>query len=92
VLVTTESSLKNAKLLVVDDSHSNRRLLQAIFGSHGCDVALAESGDAALPALEAHAPDIVLLDLRMPGLDGIQTLRRLRPAAPNIHLDAHLVR
>ncbi len=84
MLVTTESSLKNAKLLVVDDSHSNRRLLQAIFGSHGCDVALAESGDAALPALEAHAPDIVLLDLRMPGLDGIQTLRRLRPAAPNI--------
>lgn len=83
MVTTEESPLKNAKLLVVDDSGSNRRLLQAIFGSAGCDVALAESGDEALPALEAHAPDIVLLDLRMPGIDGIQTLRRLRPAAPN---------
>jgi DNA-binding NtrC family response regulator len=84
VFTTTESSLKNTKLLVVDDSQTNRRLLQAIFGSEGCDVAVAESGDEALPALQAHAPDIVLLDVRMPELDGIQTLRRLRPAAPNI--------
>ena len=82
MLTTAESSLKNTKLLVVDDSQSNRRLLQAIFGSEGCDVALAESGDEALPALKAHAPDIVLLDLRMPGFDGIQTLQRLGPPRP----------
>jgi DNA-binding NtrC family response regulator len=84
VLTTTESSLKNAKLLVVDDSQANRRLLDAIFRSEGCEVALAESGDQALPALREHTPDIVLLDVRMPGLDGIQTLRRLRPVAPDI--------
>ena len=84
MLTNVDSSLKNTRLLVVDDSQANRRLLQAIFGSEGCDVDLAENGDEALPAIEAHAPDIVLLDVRMPGLDGIQTLRRLRPAAPNI--------
>ena len=84
MLTTTDTSLKNTRLLVVDDSQTNRRLLQAIFGSEGCDVAVAESGDEALPALEAHSPDIILLDVRMPGVDGIQTLRRLRPAAPNI--------
>jgi DNA-binding NtrC family response regulator len=84
VLITTESALKNTKLLVVDDSHINRQLLKAIFGSAGCEVALAESGEQALPALTANTPDIVLLDLRMPGLDGIQTLQQLRPAAPNI--------
>ena len=84
MLTTTESSLRNAKLLVVDDSQANRRLLDAIFRSEGCEVALAESGDQALPALREHTPDIVLLDVRMPGLDGIQTLRRLRPVAPDI--------
>jgi DNA-binding NtrC family response regulator len=84
VLITPESALKNTKLLVVDDSHSNRQLLQAIFGSEGCEVALAESGEEALPALLASSPDLVLLDLQMPGLDGIQTLQRLRPVAPNV--------
>jgi len=84
VLANAESPLKNTKLLVVDDSHSNRRLLQAIFGSEGCEVALVGSGDEALPAIAAHAPDAVLLDLRMPGLDGIQTLRRMKQAAPNL--------
>ena len=45
---------------------------------------LAESGDEALSALKTHAPDLVLLDLKMPGLDGIETLRRLRAAAPEL--------
>jgi DNA-binding NtrC family response regulator len=81
---TTEFILKDVKLLVVDDNHINRRLLQALFEAEGCAVALAESGEEALPALKTHAPDIVLLDLRMPGLDGIETLRRMRAAAPEV--------
>ncbi len=84
MLASGEPTLKNTKVLVVDDNHSNRRLLQALFGSEGCSVALAESGDEALPALETYAPDIVLLDLRMPGCDGIQTLRRMRSVAPEV--------
>lgn len=86
VLTSAQSTLKNTKLLVIDDSSSNRRLLQAIFGSEGCEVALAGSGDEALPAIAAQLPDIVLLDVRMPGLDGIQTLRRLRVAAPKLQV------
>ena len=80
-----ESALKNIKLLVVpDDNHINRRLLQALFHSEGCVVTLAENGYEALPALQAHSPDIVLLDLKMPGMDGIQTLRELRSAKTGI--------
>jgi DNA-binding NtrC family response regulator len=82
--MTADSILKDVKLLVVDDNHINRRLLQALFASEGCDVTLAESGDEALPALQTRTPDIVLLDLKMPGPDGIETLRRLRVAAPEL--------
>jgi len=83
-LTSAVSALKNVKLLVVDDNQANRRLLEAIFDSEGCEVSLAESGDAALPAVATHRPDVVLLDLRMPGLDGIETLRNLRTAAPRL--------
>ena len=82
--MTADSILKDVKLLVVDDNHINRRLLQALFAAEGCLVTLAESGDEALSALKTHAPDLVLLDLKMPGLDGIETLRRLRAAAPEL--------
>jgi DNA-binding NtrC family response regulator len=83
-LTSAVPALKNVKLLVVDDNQANRRLLEAIFDSEGCEVSLAESGEDALPAVAAHRPDIVLLDLRMPGLDGIETLRNLRSTAPRL--------
>ena len=73
-----ESALNSVRILVVDDDQLNRALLRAIFEAEGCHVALADGGAAGLDALTAQSIDIVLLDLRMPGLDGIETLRRMR--------------
>lgn len=66
------------KVLVVDDNAANRLLAEAILGHAGYTVELAESGRAALAAFEAGPPSLVLLDVLMPGMDGFETLGRLR--------------
>ncbi len=66
------------KVLVVDDNAANRLLAEAILGHAGYTVELAESGRAALAAFEASVPSLVLLDVLMPGMDGFETLGRLR--------------
>jgi diguanylate cyclase (GGDEF)-like protein len=70
----------NAKpqLLVVDDIGDNRSILKRRFESRGFDVTEAESGHAAIELIESKAFDLVLLDVMMPGIDGLETLRRIR--------------
>ena len=70
----------NAKpqLLVVDDIGDNRSILKRRFESRGFDVTEAESGHAAIELIESSAFDLVLLDVMMPGIDGLETLRRIR--------------
>ena len=67
-----------AHILVVDDAPQNRLLADARLSGAGYRVTQAESGEAALRAFENDPPDLVLLDVRMPGLDGFDTLARLR--------------
>jgi two-component system, sensor histidine kinase RpfC len=59
------------KILVADDNRTNRNVLRAILGSAGHDVTMVTDGDEALDALEAQAFDILLLDINMPRLNGI---------------------
>ena len=59
------------KILVADDNRTNRNVLRAILGSAGHDVTMVTDGDEALEALEAQAFDILLLDINMPRLNGI---------------------
>ncbi|MBN2068540.1 MAG: response regulator [Opitutales bacterium] len=66
------------KLLVVDDSNSNRRMITALMKHLGYDPVALESGAAALEHLEKESADLVLLDIRMPGIDGFEVSRRLR--------------
>lgn len=66
------------RVLVVDDIEPNVRLLQAILGAQGYEVATARSGEEALDRVAAQAPDLVLLDVQMPGIDGYEVCRRLR--------------
>ena len=68
----------DATVLVVDDLPQNIRLLQAILEPRGCRVITAESGEDALSAMEVELPDIVLLDVVMPGMDGYEVCRRIR--------------
>lgn len=66
------------KILAVDDTPENLRLLEAILGPRGYQLVTAESGTAGLEAVHREHPDIVLLDIIMPGLNGYDVCRRLR--------------
>ena len=68
----------SARVLVVDDIPANVRLLEAKLSAEYFDVMTADSGAAALESIAANSPDIVLLDVMMPGMDGPATLKSLR--------------
>jgi adenylate cyclase len=65
-------------ILVVDDLPQNVRLLDAVLSPHGFRVATASSGKEALDVLSKERPDLVLLDILMPGIDGYEVCRRIR--------------
>jgi DNA-binding response OmpR family regulator len=68
----------NARILVIDDEADIRNLLEELLRRAGHDVEQAPDGRAGLRALHASRPDLVLLDVTMPGFDGWQTLERIR--------------
>ena len=67
-----------AKVLVVDDRYDNVRLLAYELMDHGFDVVTAFSGAQALDAARTARPDVVLLDIMMPGMDGVEVCRHLK--------------
>jgi two-component system, sensor histidine kinase and response regulator len=66
------------KILVVDDQEQNRAFARATLEEEGYDIILAASGEEGIALYREHAPDCVLLDVRMPGLDGFATCARIR--------------
>lgn len=68
----------SATILVVDDTSTNLLLLEGVLTSYGYDVRTAISGEGALRAVKAEFPDLILLDIMMPGIDGYETCRRLK--------------
>ncbi|MCL5271669.1 MAG: response regulator [bacterium] len=73
-----ESDQPTARVLIVDDDSANRMMLQIIVSVLGYAAAQAVDGMAALEQVEREAPDLVLLDLNMPVMDGDEVLRRLK--------------
>jgi two-component system, OmpR family, response regulator MprA len=67
-----------AAVLVVEDDRSIRRMLERTLAAEGYDVAGVSDGGGALAAIERAAPDLLVLDLGLPGLDGVAVCRRLR--------------
>ena len=65
-------------LLIVDDDKNLRTLLEQEFTDVGYKIATAADGNAALEYLEQQLPSLVVLDISMPGLDGIQVLKKIR--------------
>jgi|GraSoiStandDraft_41_1057321.scaffolds.fasta_scaffold447830_2 DNA-binding response OmpR family regulator len=65
------------KLLIVDDEKNLRALYQAELGDEGYEVIMASDGREALRFLESEKPDLVVLDIRMPGPDGLETMGRM---------------
>lgn len=66
------------RVLVVDDEEGIRLLYKEELEEEGYDVELASSGEEALERLEADHIDLVLLDIKMPGMDGIEVLRKVK--------------
>ena len=69
------------RILVVDDNPANVDILRARLAAQGYEIVTATDGEEALAAVSKHLPDLVLLDIMMPKLDGIEVCRRLRADA-----------
>ena len=67
-----------AKILVVDDDPFNLKLALTVLAQAGHKVLTAAGGEAGVAAAQAHAPDLVLMDVQMPGMVGVTALKRLR--------------
>jgi diguanylate cyclase (GGDEF)-like protein len=76
--VAERNANPNPRLLIVDDISDNRAILTRRFQRRGFEVVEAESGFAAIELINRESFDLVLLDVMMPGIDGIETLKRIR--------------
>jgi two-component system cell cycle response regulator DivK len=70
--------MANELILIVEDNEKNRKLARDVLRVKGYRVAEAESAEAALACVADEVPDLVLMDIHLPGMNGIQALRRLR--------------
>ena len=66
------------RILIVDDEARNVRLFKLLLSPQGYRLDIAQNGEEALAKIEAAPPDLVLLDIMMPGMDGFEVCRRLR--------------
>jgi two-component system cell cycle response regulator DivK len=66
------------RILVVEDHEDNRQILRDLLGNAGYDMVEAETGEDGLAAAAAQRPDLILMDIQLPGIDGYETTRRLK--------------
>ena len=72
------SDLSQATVLIVDDVPANRELLRQTLEPMGCEILFASNGETALKVAAKSLPDLILLDVMMPGMDGYEACRRLK--------------
>jgi len=75
--------LRGCRILIVDDNADAADTLRAFLGFAGCEASCAYDGTSALEAAARFRPEVVLLDLGLPDIDGYEVLRRLRASAGN---------
>ncbi len=69
------------RILIVDDNETNRDILVTRLGTHGYDLVQAADGEEAIEVAKTSLPDLILLDVMMPKLDGIEATKRLKADA-----------
>lgn len=74
------------KILIVDDQYGIRILLNEVLKKEGYTTFQAANGVKALEIVDEHSPDLVLLDMKIPGMDGIEILKRMRQKEPDIRV------
>jgi len=67
-----------SRLLIVDDNPTNLKLVSYLLKSHGHEVATAGDAETALEAIAQERPTLILMDLQLPGIDGLELTRRLK--------------
>ena len=70
--------MNKKKILVVDDEEDILKLMVAALRTKNFDITTAESGEACLKKVERRRPDLILLDIILPGIDGLEVLKRLK--------------
>jgi CheY-like chemotaxis protein len=79
------------RILVVDDNELNREIMASRLGAHGYATLQAADGEEALAAVGRHAPDLIILDVMMPELDGFEVCRRLKDSTASEFIPIILV-
>ncbi|MDB9519917.1 response regulator [Roseofilum reptotaenium CS-1145] len=74
------------QILAVDDTPANLKVISETLNNAGYTVATAIDGDRALKRLQHYQPDLILLDIQMPGIDGFETCRRLKADPQTQHI------
>lgn len=77
-IAMNEENPEKTVVLIIDDSPTNLRILLKYLKTSGFDVIIAESGEKGLSELEKSLPDIILMDVMMPGIDGFETCKRVK--------------
>jgi two-component system cell cycle response regulator DivK len=72
--------------LIVEDSKLNRRLLEAVLKPHGYRLLVAEDGEAGVALAQTEKPDLILMDVLLPGIDGYEAAGRLRADPETQHI------
>lgn len=72
------------KILIIDDEKDMQSVLACLVKSEGYEAVVAGNGNTALKEISTHSPDLILLDIRLPGIDGMTLLKRIREIDRNI--------
>ncbi len=80
-----------SKILIVDDSPTETHVLSTILESNGYQIVTAESGEAGVEVAKQELPDLVLMDVVMPGLNGFQATRQLKREPTTAHIPVIIV-
>ena len=86
-----EPGPRERTILIVDDERHNRQLLEVILASEGYAVLTATNGDDALAMIATQPPDLVLLDVMMPGMDGYRVTARIKAGPATSHIPVILL-